>query len=83
MYNIYNLQIQQTKESEQSPEEVPPRVPHSDFEVQIPYKLLSPRHGCFCEAAFLLLREFKGIIGGKKKTVKKKNLSSYFFYINI
>ena len=61
--------MQHTVESEQSPDEVPPRPPHSDFEEQIPLRPQSPTHGSLCEVDFLLFNELIGIIGGRKKTV--------------
>lgn len=60
--------MQQTVESVQSPEGVPPFEMQSDFDEQMPFKPQSPVHGCLVGACFLRLYEFKGMIGGKKKT---------------
>lgn len=72
------LLIQQTVDSVQSPEGVPPPERQSALVEQTPCKPQSPIHDCLVEGCFLFLSELKGIIGGRKKT---KNNNSSLIYI--
>lgn len=60
--------MQQTVESVQRPDAVPPLDVQSDFDEQIPCKPQSPVQDCLVEACFRRFNELKGMIGGKKKT---------------
>lgn len=64
--------MQQTVESVHKPEAVPPFEVQLDLEEQMPCNPQSPMQDCMVVVCFLLLKELRGIIGGKKKTGKLK-----------